>query len=163
MIVSIIVAVSQNGVIGKNNKLLWKLSDDLKRFKKITSGHHVIMGRKTYQSIGKPLSDRMNIIISRTNLSALPCDCIYASSLDEALQIARQRNEQECFVIGGGEVYKKALPQADKLYITHVHHVFDGDTFFHCDLSAWKLVSSEYIPQNKKNEYDSTFCIYIRK
>lgn len=128
-IVSIIAAHDDNLGIGKNNQLPWQISADLKRFKKITSGHPVIMGRITYESIGKPLSNRHNIIITRDkNYSVSNCQVVH--SLKEAIKLAKTNDNQEIFIIGGGEIYKQALPLANKLYLTHVYGDFNCDTFF---------------------------------
>lgn len=139
--ISIIVAVAENGVIGGGNKLLWHIPDDLKRFKQITSGHSVIMGRKTFESIGKPLPNRRNIVISRNpNIDIQGVEV--ANSLEDAL--AMTQNETEVFIIGGGEIYKQALPLASKLYLTRVHKKYEGDTDFPEIVEHdWRLVYSE--------------------
>jgi len=127
--VSIIAAIAENRAIGKNNKLLWRIPEDLKRFKKVTEGHAVIMGRKTYESIGKPLPNRLNIIITR-NTSYKPPACFVFPSLGEALVYAKKYEKEEIFVIGGGEIYRQALPLTDKLYLTVVKGEYEADTFF---------------------------------
>lgn len=136
-IISIIVALSKdNRAIGYNNKLLWKISEDLLRFKRITSGHPVIMGRKTFESIGKVLPDRPNIVVTRdTQYKASGCEIAY--SLNEALEKARELDTNEVFIIGGGELYKQALPLSDRLYLTLVDDKKEGDTFFP-DYSTFK-------------------------
>ncbi|MHC1702979.1 MAG: dihydrofolate reductase [Tenuifilaceae bacterium] len=127
MTISIIVAVAENQAIGFDNHLLWHLSEDLKRFKSLTLGHHIIMGRKTYESIGKPLPGRVNIVISRQeNLNIEGCKI--AKSIEEALEIAK--NDSEVFIIGGGEIYQQTLPIANRIYLTRVHASYPGDTFF---------------------------------
>lgn len=126
---SIIVARSRNGVIGKENKLLWHISEDLKRFKSLTLGHPIIMGRKTYESIGRPLPERQNIIITR-NKEFLAPDCVVVGSLEEALEIASEKDKEEIFIIGGAEIYKQAFPLTDRLYITEVNLEVEGDAFF---------------------------------
>lgn len=134
MKVSLIVAVSENGVIGKKNDLIWSLPKDTKFFKDTTLGHHVIMGRKNFESIPhkySPLPNRTNVVITRkTNYTAE--GCITVNSLEDALVIAKQNGETEPFIIGGGQIYKIALEEnlVDKIYLTKVHHSFDGDTFF---------------------------------
>lgn len=129
MLISIIVAVAENGVIGKDNQLLWRLPDDLKRFKKLTTGHPIIMGRKTFDSIGKPLPGRTSIVITR-NPDYKMDGILVSHSLEEALDEARKLDNNEAFVIGGGELYTQALPIADRLYITEVLTKIPGDTFF---------------------------------
>ena len=132
---SIIVAVAENQAIGFDNHLLWHISEDLKRFKSLTLGHHIIMGRKTFLSIGKPLPGRVNIIITRNENFNIE-GCITAKSLVEAFEIAK--NDSEAFIIGGGEIYKMALPIADKIYLTRVHASYPGDTFFpEIDFTEW--------------------------
>src|ERR1700749_3703820 len=122
MIVSIVVAISQNHVIGKDNKLLWYLPNDLKHFKDITTGHTVIMGRKTYESVGKPLPNRRNIIITRQNITIEGCEVV--SSIEEAIKLCQ--TEQEVFIVGGAEIYKQSLPLVNRIYLTIVHHSFDA-------------------------------------
>jgi dihydrofolate reductase len=127
--ISIIVAHSQNMAIGKANTLLWHLSDDLKRFKKLTTGHPIIMGRKTYESIGRPLPERTNIIITRDKHSKIS-GCLVTHSIEEAIEKAKGLDQEEIFIIGGGEIYKQALPLAHKLYLTLVESDKEGDIFF---------------------------------
>ena len=160
--ISIIVAIADNYAIGKDNKLLWRLSDDLKRFKKITSGHTVIMGRNTFLSLPKgALPDRRNIVITDVTGESFP-GCEMAFSIEEALGMTA--NDGECFVMGGGMVYRQLLPVAGKLYLTRVHHSFDADTFFpEIDFREWQETKSEYIESSEKNEYPHTFTRYIRK
>lgn len=164
MKVSIIAAVSENGSIGKDNKLLWKLSADMKIFKTLTTGHHVIMGRKTFDSLnGKPLPNRTNVIISR-NLDYEIEGCDTAISLAEALSVANQNADEEAFIIGGGEIYKLGMYVANTLYISHVHKNIEGDTYFPpIDTSIWTLVSKESYTKDEKNECDFDFCVYERK
>lgn len=127
MIISIIVAVAKNNVIGQGNKLIWHISEDLKRFKKLTNGHHIIMGRKTFESIGKALPNRINIVVTRDKNYDAP-GCVIATSLDEAFELSK--NDIEVFIIGGGEIYRQAIPYADHIYLTKVDAEFKGDTFF---------------------------------
>lgn len=159
---SIIVAISDNNVIGKDNALLWRLSADMRFFKEKTTGHHIIMGRKTFESLGnRLLPNRTSIVISRNTDYQLPEGGILATSIENA--IAKVKNETEAFFIGGEQIYKSALPFVDTLYITRVHHTFDGDAFFpEIDKSQWKLVSSEHHKADEKNEYDYTFETYQR-
>lgn len=140
-VISIIVAVAENNVIGANNQLIWHISEDLKRFKALTTGHHIIMGRKTFESIGRPLPKRTNIIVSRNKNFAAE-GCIVVASLEEALTVSA--SDSEVFIIGGGELYRQTLPLAHKLYLTRVHKSFDGDTFFpEISEADWKEVFSE--------------------
>lgn len=159
---SIIVAISDNNVIGKDNALLWRLSADMRFFKEKTTGHHIIMGRKTFESLGnRLLPNRTSIVISRNADYQLPEGGILATSIENA--IAKVKDETEAFFIGGEQIYKSALPFVDTLYITRVHHTFDGDAFFpEIDKSQWKLVSSEHHKADEKNEYDYTFETYQR-
>ena len=163
---SIIVAKAKNNVIGKQGEIPWKLSADLKHFAKITKGHTVVMGRKTYESIiqrlGHPLADRNNIIITSQEKFVAP-DCEIIKNINEIIQKYSNSNE-EIFIIGGGEIYKQFLPIANKLYITEVATSCDGDAFFPTVLETdWKLISSEPHKQDEKNSCDYTFQEYIRK
>ncbi len=161
MPLSIIVAASQNNVIGKDNQLIWRLSADLKRFKALTTGHHIIMGRKTFESIGKPLPDRTSIIISR-QADYKAEGCIVVNSLEDAL--AQVPADQENFIIGGGSIYKEVIDKADKLYFTLVHKRFDGDTFFpKIDAKIWESVKREDKLPSDKNEYAYSFIDYVKK
>lgn len=157
MTVSLIVAVSQNGVIGKNNQLPWHLPEDLKRFKQLTMGRPIVMGRKTFESIGKPLPGRTNIVITRQKDFSC-CGSLTAPSLDEALRICEK--EPQVFVIGGAQVFKHALPIADRIYLTRIHKDYEGDTFFRWDEPSWKEVSREDFLQAP---LPHTFLTYERK
>lgn len=161
MTISMIAAVAENNVIGKDNSLPWHLPTDLKYYKQTTLGHHIIMGRKNFEAIGRPLPKRTNIIITRKeNYTAE--GCIVVNSLREALQAVQ--NDEEPFIIGGGEIYKMALPYADRLYITRIHETFDGDVFFpDFDKQQWILKSREDHKADKKNPHDFSFLIYERK
>jgi dihydrofolate reductase len=132
MIISLIVAMDENRGIGYQNRLPWRLSADMKHFKSITMGHHLVMGRKTFQSIGRALSGRTMIVLSRQAgyASVLPEGCLTARSLEEALDLARERGETEVFVIGGAEVYRSALPLADRIYLTRVYATVPADVHF---------------------------------
>ena len=158
MNVSLIVAASRNGVIGAGGKLPWHLPADLQRFKQLTMGHPILMGRKTYESIGKPLPGRTNIVITRqTGFQC--CGTTVAHSLEEALLICE--NEKETFVIGGAEIFKQALPLADRIYLTRINRDFEGDTFlFDINPSAWKEISREDFPADS---LPHTFLTYERK
>ncbi|MDQ1769918.1 dihydrofolate reductase [Labilibaculum sp. A4] len=161
MNVSIIVAVSRNQVIGKDNQLIWKLSADLKRFKALTTGHTIIMGRKTFESIGKPLPNRTSVIITR-QADYVAEGCVVVNSLEEALE--KFSDQEEVFIIGGGTIYQEALAKANKIYYTKVHKDFEGDTFFPVlDLKEWKSVNREDCFPDEKNEVPYSFIDYIRK
>src|ERR1700679_530157 len=149
MIKTIVVATSENHVIGKDNQLLWHMPGDLKHFKNITSGHTVIMGRKTYDSVGKPLPKRRNIIITRQPITIDGCEVV--NSIESALALCK--SEGEVFIVGGAEIYKQSLKLTDRIYLTIVHKEFDGDSFFpEIDKAAWKEVSREnFEPDNKNN------------
>lgn len=160
--ISIIVAIAENYAIGLDNKLLWHLSDDLKRFKKITTGHTMIMGRNTFLSLPNgALPNRRHIVISDIEGESFE-GCEMAGSIDKAVTLAGENDE--CFVIGGGMVYKQFLPIAGKLYLTRVHQSFEADTFFpEIDFSEWELTESEDVPAGEKNEFAHSYGIYIRK
>lgn len=156
-----IVAVSSNNVIGKNNNMLWHLSDDFKRFKELTTGHYIIMGRKTFESFPKPLPNRTHVIITR-QVDYKKEGCIVVSSLEKAFQVIP--NDEDAFVIGGGEIYKQSMDLVDELEITRVHANFEGDTIFpEIEEKDWLLVSQEYHPKDEKHAYDFTFQTFVRK
>jgi dihydrofolate reductase len=161
MSLSIIVALSENHVIGSGNQLPWKLSADLKRVKSLTMGHHLIMGRKTYESIGRPLPGRTNVIITR-NGSYAPEGCVVVNSLAAALELAKE--DSEAFVFGGGEIFREALPLVNKIYLTKVHCMIDGDTHFpELNSSDWTELEREEFKSDEKNEYDYSFITLQRK
>ncbi|MGE0079526.1 MAG: dihydrofolate reductase [Bacteroidales bacterium] len=157
---SIIVAVAENWVIGGNNQLLWHISEDLKRFKALTTCHSIIMGRKTFESIGRPLPNRRNIIISHNHdLKIEGCEVV--SSIDEAFYVTM--SEDEVFVVGGGELYRRTLPLAEKLYLTKVHKDFEGDTTFPViNFDEWELVY-EQKGNPTADGLGYTFLDYVRK
>ena len=159
--ITIIAAISDNNALGKDNELLWHLPDDFKRFKEVTSGHHVIMGRKTFESLGKKaLPRRTNIVITRQKSYDASC-IVLADSLNKALQISQ--TDSNPYILGGGTIYKEAINIADRLDITIVHHTFEADTFFpEIDLKIWKEVSREFHPKDDKHSYDFSFVIYER-
>jgi dihydrofolate reductase len=151
MKLSLIVAVAENGVIGHNNQLIWHLPNDLKQFKRLTTGHCIIMGRKTFESIGKPLPNRTSIIISR-NLELKIDGCITVDSLENAILFAKQIEDEEAFIIGGAEIYRLALPIVDKIYLTEVHHTYEGDTFFPTiDKTIWQETHREDFEIDEKH------------
>lgn len=161
--VSAIVAVAENGVIGRDNDIPWRLSDDLKYFKRTTLDHHIIMGRNNFFSIGRPLPKRTNIIITRNLFYAID-GCLIAHSVEEALGIAFDNGEEEAFIIGGAMIYELSMPYWDRLYLTRVHAKVEGDVFFpELNMDEWTLVASEDHHADEKNEYDYSFQIYERK
>lgn len=163
MKISIIVAKATNNVIGKDNQLIWHIPADLKYFKKVTSNHAVIMGRKTHESIGKCLPNRENIVISRNQNFQTFNGGILSSSLSDAIELARQQNEKEVFIIGGGAIYEEAIKIADKLYITEIHDQFVGDTFFpDIQPSKWTEISRFEYPKSSSSAYAYSFVNYIR-
>lgn len=156
--ITIIAAIARNNALGKNNKLIWHLPADLKRFKNITNGHHIIMGRKTFESLGKPLPNRTTIIITR-NKNYKVKDCIVVNSLKEALEKANE--DENPYILGGAEIYKQAMNLADQLDVTLIHHEFQADAFFpEIDKSIWKESSREDFKADEKNKYDYSFVCY---
>lgn len=149
--ISIIVAAAENLAIGNNNQLLWHIPEDLKRFKQVTTGHPVIMGQNTYESIGKVLPGRTNIVLSKTRSFKDP-DCHVFNSFKKAIEFAKKRENKEIFIIGGGQVYKQAINFADKLYLTLVKGNFKADTFFP-DYSKFSKVIFRKKSRNKNYEY----------
>lgn len=158
-IISLIAVVDQQSGLGKNNGLLCYLPADLRRFKQITLGKPIIMGRKTYESIGKPLPNRKNIIVSRQALN-IPSVTV-CSSIEEALNKALPT--EEIMVIGGSEIFKLAMPLADKIYLTRIDHTFDADVFFPKMNEDWQCISEGFHPADKENLYALWFCEYRRK
>lgn len=166
MKVSLIVAVAENNVIGKDNDLIWHLPNDMKFFKETTQNHHVIMGRKNFESIPerfRPLPNRTNVIITRQkNYKAE--GCIIVNSIEEALEIAKSNEDNEPFIIGGGQIYKLALDAnlVDKIYLTKVHQKFDGDTFFPNLNSNWKEIEKIENKADEKHKYNYDFITLER-
>lgn len=160
MRISLIVAAAENGVIGAAGELPWKLSDDLKRFKAVTMGKPIVMGRKTWESIGRPLPGRRNIVITRQDGYAAPgCDVV--ASPEDA--VAAAGDAEEIMVIGGSQVYERCLPLADRVYLTRVHADVDGDAFFPAlDEDEWRLVSDQSHTADERNEFDFSFRVYER-
>ena len=163
MKLSIIAAIASNGVIGRGNDLPWHLSEDLKRFKRLTMGHHLIMGRKTFESIGRPLPGRSMIVISRRK-RPLPEGVQLADSLEAAVGMASDQGEDEAFVAGGAEIYALALPKADRLYLTRIEAAFDGDTYFpDIDDAVWKITREQRFPASRNAPWDFRFQILERR
>ncbi|WP_313808031.1 dihydrofolate reductase [Flavobacterium sp.] len=159
---TLIAAAAENNAIGKDNDLLWHLPDDFKHFKQITSGHYIIMGRKTFESFPKPLPNRTHVIITRQKDYDAPEDCIVVSSLKKAIAVCPEN--EAVFVIGGGEIYKQAIEIADKIELTRVHAEFDADTFFpEINDKDWELVSENHHPKDEKHQFSFSFLTYIRK
>ncbi len=157
----LIAAVAENNALGKNNDLLWHLPNDFKRFKAITSGHHIIMGRKTFESFPKPLPNRTHVIISRQK-KLLPEGCIVVQDIEKA--IAFCPIGEDVYIIGGGEIYNQSIHLVDQLDITRVHHSFDADVYFpKIDSKIWELSSEDFNPKDEKHLYDYTFQTFIRK
>lgn len=156
-----IAAVAENNALGKNNDLLWHLPGDFKRFKEITSGHHIIMGRKTFESFPKPLPNRTHVVISRQK-DFLPEGCIVAENLEKAIAVC-PKNE-DLFIIGGGQIYKQSIHLADKLDITRVHHSFEADVYFpEINPEVWELTSEIFNPKDEKHLFDYTFQTFVRR
>ena len=159
---SIIVAIANDFAIGKDNDLLWKIKDDLKLFMRATSQHVVIHGRKSFESIGKPLKNRTNIIVTRDKSYSYP-GCFVVHSLDQAINLANKLEQKaEVFILGGAEIYKQALPLVDRLYVSHVDAVFpDADRYFpEINFDDWEVLNYCSFPQNERNEYPFEFAIY---
>lgn len=162
MSVSLIVAVSTNNAIGKNNQLLWSLPNDMKFFKNTTWALPVLMGRKTFEALGKPLPGRFNIVISRQN-DWKPEGITVVNSLEEAIETAYAAHYKDVMIIGGGQVYKEAMPIADKIYLTRVDAVLEGDTSFPgIDTKDWKMVSEQSFPADDKHAYPYHFQVWER-
>ncbi|GAA0763807.1 dihydrofolate reductase [Psychroflexus lacisalsi] len=160
MKVTIIAAAAENNALGRNNDLIWHLPDDFKRFKAITSHHHIIMGRKTFESFPKLLPNRKHIIITRQKDYEKE-GAIVVHNLEDALKNCS--GEDEVFIIGGGEIYKQALPYADKIELTRVHDTFEADAFFpEIEESVWELKSSEYHEKDERHKIDFTYLTYSK-
>ena len=159
--ITLIVAAGENDAIGKDNQLIWHLSDDLKRFKELTNGHHIIMGRKTFESFPKPLPNRTHVVITRQDNYKVPSGVIVVNNLEDAFDASK--SDKQPFVIGGGEIYKQAMPFADKIELTRVHENFDADTFFpKIDLNIWKETNNSFHAKDEKHQYNFSFITYSR-
>jgi len=160
MTISAVVAIAENHAIGKNNQLLWYLPNDLKHFKQITGGHIVIMGRKTYESVGKPLPNRRNIVITRQHIELTGCEVV--NSVAAALKLCA--GEQEVFIIGGAEIYKLALPLTNRIYLTIVHRSFEADAFFPpISMQEWMETEREDFEADEKNNIPYSFITLNRR
>lgn len=159
--VIMIAAVAENNALGKNNNLLWHLPNDFKRFKEITSGHHIIMGRKTFESFPKPLPNRTHVIITRQNDFEYE-GCIVVQNIEKALSVCPIN--ENLYIIGGGEIYQQAISFADQLDITRVHHSFDADVYFpEIDTEIWELTSETFHLKDERHLFDYTFQTFVRK
>ncbi len=161
MIITLKAAAAENNALGKDNQLVWHLPNDFKRFKKLTSGHYIIMGRKTLESMNGPLPNRTNIVITRQEDYTYP-GCTVVNSLEEALAASPQH--EEVFVIGGGEIYKQSISKADKIELTRVHTTVEADAFFpEIDKNEWTLTESVYHDKDEKHKLDFVFETWVRK
>lgn len=159
--ITIIAAAAENNALGKDNQLVWHLPNDFKRFKEITSGHYIIMGRKTFESFPKPLPNRTHIIITRQKNYKVE-NCIVVNSIEKAIE-ACPKNET-IFIIGGAEIYNQSINLADKIELTRVHANFEADAYFpEIDLNKWKLVFEDYHSKDEKHNFDFTFQTYLKK
>ncbi|RLJ98779.1 dihydrofolate reductase [Tenacibaculum discolor] len=160
--ITLIAAIAKNNALGKDNDLIWHLPADLKRFKKVTTGHPILMGRNTFESIGKPLPNRTSIIITRNNNYFID-GCLIANSIEQAIELVEGN---DAFIIGGAQIYKEALEQnlVDRLDITVLHHEFEADAFFpKIDMNIWKEVAREDFKADEKNKYDYSFVSYEKR
>lgn len=163
MMISLIVAMDQNRVIGLNNDMPWHLPNDLRHFKDTTTGHTIVMGRKTFDSIGRVLPNRKHIVLTRSN-DSFPEEVMVIRHLDAILDYAKANESEEVFVIGGGELFKQMLPFANKLYLTIIEETFEGDVYFPPFNEAdWHLIHKEKGVKNEENPYDYFFLTYERK
>lgn len=162
MIITVIVAVSENNVIGKDNRLAWNLPADLRHFRKITMGHHVIMGRKTFESIGKPLEGRKNLIITR-NKEYKAVGCKIFHTIEDALNYCDKAKEKEVFFIGGAQIFETIIPYASRIHLTRIYEQFEGDTHFPpLDPTIWKTTIYEKHHADEKNPHDYSFSELVR-
>jgi dihydrofolate reductase len=162
-VLKILVAFDENRVIGKNNTLIWHLPADLKRFKALTTGHVIIMGRKTFESIGKPLPNRMTIVISRQADLQIE-GAIITHSVEEAILKAKSLTREDIFIVGGAEIYALSLPLADQILVTQLHDIFEGDAFFpEIPLDSWEVIERERGVTDEKNAYQYSYLTYSRK
>jgi dihydrofolate reductase len=161
-VISAIVAMGENRVIGNHNQLPWYLPADLKHFKAVTTGHAILMGRKTYESIGRPLPNRTNIILTR-NANFVAPGCIIASSLEAAIQSTPSSSQTKLFIIGGAQVYRQCMPYVEHLYLTMIHYSFEGDTYFPNLDQTWQEIARETHLPDTANEYTYSFIQLARR
>lgn len=158
--ITLIAAAAENNALGKDNQLVWHLPDDFKRFKQITSGHYIIMGRKTFESFPKPLPNRTHVIITRQKNYTVE-GCIVVNSIEDALKVCPK--EEDVFIIGGADIYKQSIDFADKIELTRVHANFEADAFFpEINLTNWKLIFEEKHAQDEKHNFDFTFQTFVK-
>lgn len=158
---TIIAAVAQNNALGKDGDLVWHLPDDFKRFKALTTGHHIIMGRKTFESFPKPLPNRTHVVITR-NKDYHKAGCVVVHNLEDALKIAE--DDSQPFIIGGGEIYKLALSKTQKIELTRIHETYEADAFFpELDLNNWNLINETFHEADERHEAAFTYLTYVRK
>ncbi len=164
MQIILIAAVAKNQVIGKDNQLIWKLSADLKRFKNLTSGHYILMGRKTFESLGKPLPNRTHLIVSRDSAFQAPEGHYSFQSIEEAIIFCNKIGVEKLFIIGGGQIYRETINLCDQLEITEVNAMPDGDTYFpEIDSAIWEEVEREEFAADEKNEFPYAFVTYKKQ
>ena len=158
-----IAALAANNVIGRNNELPWHQGTDLKRLKALTMGHHLLMGRRTYDSIGRPLPGRTSVVITR-DASYRPEGVIIVHSLEDAIRVAAEAQDPEPFIAGGAQIFEQGLHRADRMYLTRIHADIEGDTYFpdFDDVSEWQLTDSEHFDADEKNDYPFSFLTYDR-
>jgi dihydrofolate reductase len=164
MRLSIIAALSTNNVIGRDNGIPWRQSTDLKRLKSLTMGHHMIMGRRTWDSLGKPLPGRIHVVVTRRDDFA-PEGAVVVKSVEEAIEFVEKSGDDEPFIAGGSEIFQLAMHRADRMYLTRVHAEVEGDTFFpdFDDVTEWHLTDSEHCEADEKNQYPYSFLTYERR
>ncbi len=163
MNISLIVAAAENNVIGKDNDLPWKLPDDMKFFKKTTTGHHILMGRKNLESFGRLLPNRTNIILTRDKKFDFEGAKVF-HNIEEAINFAQENMEDELMVIGGGEIYKQTISKANKIYLTRVHTTIEGDVYFpEIDTKTWEMTEEYFHPKDEKHKFDFTFQTFERR
>jgi|SRR5690554_2508088 len=163
MKISLIAAATENNVIGKDNDLPWSLPDDMKFFVQTTKGHHILMGRKNFEATKKLLPNRTNIVITRKEDYTFE-GAVILQSIEEGIRYAKENGEQELMIIGGGEIYKQALPLADRIYLTRIHAEIEGDTFFpELDMNDWKIISENKHPVDERHDYSFTIYTLDRK
>jgi dihydrofolate reductase len=158
--ITIIAAAGENNSLGKDNDLVWHLPDDFKRFKELTSGNYILMGRKTFETFPKPLPNRNHLIITRQDNYSVPENCFVFDTIQSAIDFT---DNQDIWIIGGGEIYKQSMEIADRIELTRVHSDFEADTFFPEIGEEWELVSEEYHPVDDRHKYDFTYLTYDRR
>jgi len=158
--ITIIAAAGENNSLGKDNDLVWHLPDDFKRFKELTSGNYILMGRKTFETFPKPLPNRKHLIITRQDNYSVPENCFVFDAIQSAIDFT---DNQDIWIIGGGEIYKQSMEIADRIELTRVHSDFEADTFFPEIGEEWKLVSEEYHPSDERHKYDFSYLTYDRR